>query len=97
MAMNSDAELAQQLTAKSAHSDTGGGLTRTGALNDIADVTVTILDGPRKVSMTWTYPRNRVHRRINGRGTHAFFPVDPVEIFDLHSHGRTKGFTVTHA
>src|SRR6266851_5035350 len=46
--------------------------------------------------MARTYPRDRLNRLLNWRSAHTLFPVDPVEIFDLHSHRRTEGFTMTN-
>ena len=87
MTMNGHAKTTQQLATQAADGDTGSRLARTGTLDDIAYIVMTIFHGTCKIGMAWTNARYRFNGRIDRGSAHALLPIDPIEIINLHGNG----------
>ena len=74
VAQDRDAELAEQALGHPGHGDARRRLARARALEDVADVAVAVLHGPREVGMPRARPRHRLGRRRPAGGS----PTDMV-------------------
>src|SRR5260370_9225283 len=87
----------EQLTAQAAYRDTSSRFPRAGTLNHIANIAMAVLHSSREIGVPWTYTSHRLTLHLNRGRAHTLFPVDPIQVFNLHCNRCTKRFAVTHS
>src|SRR5262249_22784441 len=97
VAVDGDAELAEELAADGASGDAGCRLARAGPLDHCAQVVVTVFERASEIRMPRPRQCYRLRQRCDRVGTHAILPVGPVAVLDTQRDRGAKSATVAHA
>src|SRR5712691_11672648 len=85
-----DAKLPQKDHAQRAHRYSRGSFARTGTLDHVANIIMSIFDTASTIGMSGPRQRHGLHFFLDRRDAHLDLPVLPVAILDFQGDGRTK-------